>query len=169
MYDALKEHRVFINKSLDPQYPLMANAIFENEEMQMIVMLWGLSWERMTLGQANMLVVVSALIQNAVLSARRYLQALEEKRYIEGSRILDQEAFSSLVTAYYHAKERNLVECVLLHLQLPGEYLQNPGRQSKLSCEKFGLSGDIGWRPVYSLNKHRSHRSRFCQEKITGT
>lgn len=132
MYDALKEHRVFINKSLDPQYPLMANAIFENEEMQMIVMLWGLSWERMTLGQANMLVVVSALIQNAVLSARRYLQALEEKRYIEGSRILDQEAFSSLVTAYYHAKERNLVECVLLHLQLPENTYKTQG--DKVSC-----------------------------------
>lgn len=127
MYDALKEHKVYINKSLDPQYPLMANAIFENEKMQMIVMLWGLSWERMTLGQANMLVVVSDLIQNAVLRARRYLQALEEKRYIEGSRILDQEAFSSLVGAYRHAKERNLVECVLLHLNLPKDAYKAEG------------------------------------------
>lgn len=127
MYDALKEKKVFINKSLDPQYPLMANAIFENDKMQMIIMLWGLSWERMTLGQANMLVVVSDLIQNAVLSARRYLQALEEKRYVEGSHVLDQEAFTSLVNAYRHAKERDLVECVLLKLQLPKDHYKTEG------------------------------------------
>lgn len=127
MYDELKEHKVYINKSLDPQYPLMANAIFENDKIQMIVMLWGLSWERMTLGQANMLVVVSDLIQNAVLRARRYLQALEEKRYVEGSKVLDQEAFSSLVSAYRHAKERNLVECVLLHLKLNRDEYKTAG------------------------------------------
>jgi len=129
MYDALKEHNVYINKSLDPQYPLMANAIFENDEIQMIVMLWGLSWERMTLGQANMLVVVSDLIQNAVLRARRYLQALEEKRYIEGSHILDQNAFASLVNAYRYAKERNLVECVLLRLKLPEDTYKVEGEK----------------------------------------
>ena len=56
----------------------------------MIIMLWGLSWEKMTLGQANFLTVVSYLIQNAVLSSQRYMQALEEKRYSQDSRILEQ-------------------------------------------------------------------------------
>ena len=80
IYDALKEQKVYINKKMDEQYPLMARGIYEGEEVQMIVMMWGLSWEKMTLGQANFLTVVSYLIQNAVLRAQRYMQALEEKR-----------------------------------------------------------------------------------------
>ena len=86
IYDALKEQKVYINKKMDEQYPLMARGIYEGEEVQMIVMMWGLSWEKMTLGQANFLTVVSYLIQNAVLRAQRYMQALEEKRYSQNSR-----------------------------------------------------------------------------------
>ena len=114
IYDALKEQKVYINKKMDEQYPLMARGIYEGEEVQMIVMMWGLSWEKMTLGQANFLTVVSYLIQNAVLRAQRYMQALEEKRYSQNSRILEPEAFESLVQAYMKAKLKNLVECVLI-------------------------------------------------------
>ena len=89
VYDALKEQKVYINKKMDEQYPLMARGIYEGGEVQMIIMMWGLSWEKMTLGQANFLTVVSYLIQNAVLRAQRYMQALEEKRYSQNSRILE--------------------------------------------------------------------------------
>ena len=78
----------------------MARAIYQDGSMQMIIMLWVLSREKMTLGQANFLTVVSYLIQNAVLRSQRYMQALEEKRYSQDSRILDKEAFVSLVQAY---------------------------------------------------------------------
>ncbi len=33
MYDELKEDRVFINKNMNPDYPLMANAIYSEDEM----------------------------------------------------------------------------------------------------------------------------------------
>lgn len=117
MYEALKEQRVYINRNLDMSYPLMANAIYDNEEIQMILMLWGLPWERMTLGEANRLVVVSYLIQNAVLRANRYLAALEERRYLADTKILEAEAFTSLVQAYYNAKKKNLTECTLLQIE----------------------------------------------------
>lgn len=114
MYETLCQRKVFINRRMDEQYPLMANAIFENEEMQMIIMVWGIPWERMTLGQANQLVVISALIQNAVLRANRYLAALEEQRYVAGTQTLKTDAFQTLVTAYLKARNRGLTECTLL-------------------------------------------------------
>ena len=118
VYDALKEQKVYINKKMDEQYPLMARGIYEGGEVQMIIMMWGLSWEKMTLGQANFLTVVSYLIQNAVLRAQRYMQALEEKRYSQNSRILEPEAFESLVQAYMEAELKNLVECVLIKIDV---------------------------------------------------
>ena len=118
LYETLTQRKVFINRKMDEHYPLMANAIFENEEMQMIIMVWGIPWERMTLGQANQLVVISALIQNAVLRANRYLVALEEQRYEAGTQTLKTEAFQTLVKAYLTARNRGLTECTLLAVRV---------------------------------------------------
>ena len=126
VYEDLIEEKVYINKTMDPRYPLMARAIYENGDIKMIIMLWGLSWEKMTLGQANFLTVISYLIQNAVLRAQRYIQALEEKRYSEeGGRILREDAFKPLAEAYMEAKEKNLAECVFLKIDAaPERYRQ---------------------------------------------
>lgn len=68
IYEDLSEQKVYINKTMDERYPLMVRAVYEGGQIQMMIMLWGLSWEKMTLGQANFLTVVSYLIQNAVLA-----------------------------------------------------------------------------------------------------
>lgn len=115
VYEELKEERVYINKTMNPHYPLMARAIYSDGSMQMIIMIWGIGWEKMTLGQANFLTIVSYLIQNALLRAQKYMQSLEEKRYSgEDSKILNQEAFEPLVQAYIDAERRELAECILL-------------------------------------------------------
>jgi len=59
MYTDLKERRVFINKTMDERYPLMAQAIYAEDEMQIILMLWGLPWDRMNLAESNRLTVIS--------------------------------------------------------------------------------------------------------------
>ena len=46
--------------------PMMASAVYSEDKMQLILMLWGIPWERMTLGEANRLTIVGFLIQNAV-------------------------------------------------------------------------------------------------------
>ncbi len=68
IYDELLEEKVYINKTMDERYPLMVRGIYEDGKLQMVIMLWGLNWEKMTLGRANFLTVVSYLIQNAVFA-----------------------------------------------------------------------------------------------------
>lgn len=128
MYEDLEAQKVYINRRLDEHYPLMANAIYEEDQMKMIIMIWGISWEHMTLGQANLLVVISYLIQNAVLRANRYMAALEAKRYLEDTRILEPEAFTSLVSAYQKAKNRNLTECTILKIDAESENYEEAGK-----------------------------------------
>lgn len=114
LYETLMERKVYINKSLDERYPLMANAIFEADKIQMIICIWGIPWERMTLGQANQLTVISALIQNAVLRANRYLEALEKERYVVGTRQLESKAFSALAHAFMAAESKGLTDSTLI-------------------------------------------------------
>lgn len=118
LYQDISAQKVFINKNMDEQYPLMANAIYSEDEMQLILMVWGIPWEHMMLGQANLLTVIGYLIQNAVLRATRYMEALEQQRYIADTRILEEEAFSILVKAYLNARDRDLTECTLMSVDI---------------------------------------------------
>ena len=119
----------------------MANAIFEQDEMQLILMVWGIPWESMTLGQANHLVVISSLIQNAVLGANRYLATLEHQRYIENTNILGTEAFSGLVKAFLSARRKGLTECTLLRVDTLGTDRRESGG---LLASKLRQSDYIG-------------------------
>lgn len=118
---AIREQRVYINKTLDARYPLMARAVYVDDEVRQIIMVWGLPWERMTLAQANLLSVISYLIQNSVLKATQYLQALEERRYLKDSYVMAEDAFKKLIRAYQMAGRKGLTQYVLLRIEATPE------------------------------------------------
>ena len=118
LYDTIAEHKVYINKKQVEGYPLMAAAIFDNDNMQIMIMAWGIPWERMTLGQANVLTSVSYLIQNAVLRAARYINMLENKRYQEDQHMMEPELFTPLVRVFMDAQGKGLTECSVVQVKI---------------------------------------------------
>ena len=158
MYRDLKEHRVFINKNMDEKYPLMANAIYSEEEMQLILMIWGIPWERMTLSQANMLVVIGYLIQNAVVRANRYIEALENQRYIEGTKIMETEAFSNLVEAYLRARNKNLTECTILRIDVQENRQEEAAVALTKLMRQSDYIGKLSDGNLYALLSNTEHK-----------
>lgn len=120
MYTTLQEGKVYINRELRPNYPLMASAIKEDEQIRSILMVWGIPWESMTLNTANLLTVTSLLIQNAVLRAQRYLDALEQERFSSRLGALEADAFATLLQVYDNASANNLTVYTLLKLSYDG-------------------------------------------------
>ena len=122
LYACISQRHVFINKQLDPGLPSMASAIYDGNDMSLIIMVWELPWEKMTLGQSDLLVVTGALIQNAALRANRYLAALQSERFLHGTPILNSAEFISLVDAYVKARERGLTVFSLIELDILVEH-----------------------------------------------
>lgn len=60
--DAVGRKQVFINRELDPSLPMMASTIYEGDEPRFLLMIWTLSWEKMTLGESDLLAVTGYLI-----------------------------------------------------------------------------------------------------------
>lgn len=116
LYNDLKENRVFINRKLDDQLPLMASAVYTENKMELILMVWGIPLQRMTLPEANRLTIIGSLIQNAVVRANRYLNVLTSQRYVEQTKIMSPDAFTQLVGAFFSAKANGLTECTLLEI-----------------------------------------------------
>ena len=127
MYEEISKDHVYINKNMDDRYPLMANAIFSEDEMDLIIMIWGIPWDRMNLSQANMLRITGYLIQNAVIRANRYMQALENERYKGGSSVLETAAFTTLLRAYTNAMNKNLTEACVLRVDIGDNSVTDAG------------------------------------------
>lgn len=157
MNDCLKERKVFINREMDEQYPLMANAIYSEDEMQLILMVWGIPWERMTLGQANMLVIIGYLIQNAVVRANRYLAALEQQRYLQGTNILGAEAFTSLASAYLVAFRKGLTECAFIKINVSEDEVQQAGEALSKMMRQSDFIGQLADGGLYALLSNTSN------------
>ena len=119
MYDELKERRVFINKSMRKNLPLMASAVYSGDDMELIFMLWGIPWQRMTMSEANRLAVIGQMVQTAVVRANQYLDVLSSQRYVEGSRLMAGDAFLQLARAFLGARDQGLTECALLKVPVP--------------------------------------------------
>ena len=119
MYEELKEHRVYINKTMEEKLPLMASAVYNEDEMALIFMLWGIPWQRMTLGEANRLAVIGQMVQSAVVRASQYLETLRSERFVEDSRLMEEKAFLQLSQAFFTAQDQGLTECSLLEVSVP--------------------------------------------------
>ncbi|MCR5545884.1 MAG: NAD-dependent epimerase/dehydratase family protein [Lachnospiraceae bacterium] len=116
MYAYINSDQVYINRSMKEGFPQMADALFSEGRMQLIIMTWGLPLERLNLSQSNLMRIAGFLIQNAVLRANRYMEALESSRYVENTQLLEETAFNSLLDAFLTARGRGLTECCVLRL-----------------------------------------------------
>ncbi len=151
MSEALANRKVFINREMNQEYPLMAHAIYDNDDMQMILMVWGIPWESMTLGQANQLVVISALIQNAVVRSNRYMSALEDQRYVEDTQTLETSAFTSLMNAYLTAQSKGLTECTVLKVKAEPEKYKEAGKLLMGKLRQTDYIGTLSDGGLYAL------------------
>ena len=87
-------------------------------------MAWGIPWERMTLGQANVLAITSYLIQNAVLRADKYMEVLRSQRYVGKTHVMEADAYAQLVSAFLRAREKGFTKCTRIDLLVSGLSLE---------------------------------------------
>ena len=89
--EVLKQKSVYVNKSLDNQYPLLLAPVFDGEEAIAMVMIHRMEFEYFNLYYQNLLHVVINLISSALSRAFRYLNASKHERLVEGTDILKMD------------------------------------------------------------------------------
>jgi hypothetical protein len=111
----LRSNKVFINKAMDEGMPSMISSLLDADgSMRIVILLWDMPYENMTLYYANMLKVVGSLILNAVIRSANYMDALAYRRYLPGTHILKRDAYEEMLNIYQKQSLSNLTEyCVL--------------------------------------------------------
>lgn len=116
MYEAFEKQEVYLNREMNPKYPVMAYCLYENEKMSLMLMLWSIPFERMTIDESDRLIVIGKLIQKSVRQSTAYLDLLKDRRYEEGSPALQESAFEEYKEVYRTAGSKNLCEYILLRV-----------------------------------------------------
>lgn len=122
MMEAINNHQVYVNKTLNDDYPLMASAIYRSDKPIELIMLWGLPFEKMSLYHCNLLTVLGYMIYNSVERADRYLDALATTRFIPDTKLLTSEAFEELHHTYHDAMEKGFTEYTILTVSAQKEF-----------------------------------------------
>lgn len=116
LYQELKDGHIYINKNDKSEPPSIAGAVYAEEEMQVILMFWGLPEQDLTSRNAKRLTVIATLIQNAILKAKRYMSSFRRHHYMEGTGVLNEKSFTTLVETFLEAKAKGLTECTLVEI-----------------------------------------------------
>ncbi len=151
LYTEVCRGRVYVNRSMQKDYPMMANGIFAEDSLELIIMVWEIPMERMTLSQINMFRIIGYLVQNALLRANRYLKALDGERYRLGTRILEQDAFLTMVRTHRSAAERDLAEICILQLSLNGAPVEAASRSLRGMLRDTDYLGQLEDGELYIL------------------
>ena len=167
LFDAFSRQEVYLNRTMVQDYPMMACCIFEEEKMNMMILLWSIPFERMTIDESNRLTVISRLIQKAEKRSADYLDLLQNERYQENSRILRAEAFEELVHIYHDAGEKSLTEYIMLQIVSAPSDMEAIGQaisETLQSTDHLGyrLDGNL----YILLTSTDRERAAFVQRKL---
>ena len=143
LYEAFTKQEVYFNRNMDAEYPMMAYCIHEGERMDMMILLWSIPFERMTIDESNRLIVLGKLIQKSVKRSEMYLDFLKNERYQADSPALKKEAFEELVATYHEAGEKNLTEYILLQVVSAESGIERAGQ---IISETLRPTDYIGYR-----------------------
>lgn len=146
IFDALAEKQVYINRALERNLPMMASALFDDQNnMRIIILLWDIPYEQMTLYQANLLTIVGALIYSAVVKDADYLDALAYRRFLPDTTILRETAFLRLVDIYKKAEKKGYAQSCLCNVRCEGlspKELEDRIRQVLRKTDYVGARND---------------------------
>lgn len=142
MVAAINNHQVYVNKTMNEDYPLLASAIYRSDKPIEIIMLWGLPFEKMTLYQCNLLTVLGYMIYNSVERADRYLDALATTRFVPNTKLLTKDAFEELHSTYRDAMNKGFTEYTILTVSSATQMTY--GQWSDTLSSKLRLSDYLG-------------------------
>lgn len=131
LLECLSRNEVYVNKSLKKEMPVMAYGLRHGDDLEYILMVWSLPFEKISLHQMNLLKVVGYMTQNAIARSDVYLNAISDKRYLPGTNILNREAFAAEIRTGQEIRKREYGVATLICLQSAGpvEVLQKNERE----------------------------------------
>jgi UDP-glucuronate decarboxylase len=168
-----QDGKIYINKDLIEGVPLMSAPIHNNGEIIAMIAIDGIQFEKFSLYYQNLFKITVDLVSSALSRAFLYIEATEGQRYIEGTTILNKEAFAVILENKKLAKTKHNINYLLVTCTMEESSIQKISqRVSRLLRETdyIGL-GENGEILILLSNSKISEASlvfkRFAEQEIS--
>ncbi|MFJ8065532.1 NAD-dependent epimerase/dehydratase family protein [Psychrobacillus sp. NPDC096426] len=112
----LKNGKVFVNKELLSNAPLMAAPIYYDDKITAIISINGIDFDSFSLYHENLFRVTAELVESALARAFSYIEATEINRFIPNTHILKNSVFEEILTSKRETKEKYNTPFLLLEV-----------------------------------------------------
>ena len=113
----VKDGEIWRNVDLQADMPMYAAGVYRGEELVMLIFLWHANNDQRSLYYVNLFKILRDLVQMSLLRALDYSLAVYQKQYIEGTRLMNAEAFEECVKNFVALAEKKVATYVLLELE----------------------------------------------------
>lgn len=119
--DVLNNGEIWRNVDLQPEFPMYAAGVYRGGKPVLVIFLWHADMEQRSLYYVNLFRILRDLVEMSLLRAHDYNQALSEKQYLPGTRIMNAEAFEDCLENFVALAERKVSSFVLLEVDGKGK------------------------------------------------
>lgn len=110
----LHEKKLFVNKDLKGDIPLLAAPVFNNGKVVAVISVHTMKFDYFTLYHQNLFKIIVDLISSSLSRALSYVEATAFQRYIDGTPVLKPEVFADILASKQVANAKHGVEFMLL-------------------------------------------------------
>jgi nucleoside-diphosphate-sugar epimerase len=116
MLNEIKRDEIWCNKELIDGYPAYCAPVFSHEKITALIMINEVRYEQMTTYYYNLIKVLCGLIKDSLIRALNYDNAIEDKIFIEGTRIYKCYQFENILAAKQKMRGDNVANYELLRI-----------------------------------------------------
>ena len=118
--DTVKSGEIWRNIELKSEFPMYAAGVYRGKELVLLIFLWHADMDQRSLYYVNLFKILCDLVQMSLLRAFDYSQAVYEQQYIQGTHIMNTEAFEECLKNYVALSDKKVSTYVLLEIDNEG-------------------------------------------------
>lgn len=117
IYMKLNKQEIYVNNTLNPDYPMMVGGTYKDGRLQTVIMIWSLPFENNSLYEINIFGVLCKLVDKTMYRAYEYMENINKSYNRKYDGIMNAEAFEKILQLYMYGEKENLVDFSLLKVE----------------------------------------------------
>jgi len=122
--DLFENGKPFVNKQLLDHAPALAAPVMNKNEIVAVIFIRSMKFDNFSLYYQNLFKVTVELISSSLSRALSYVEAMRSIRYVDGTAVLNAEAFAAILDSKRQAKEQHSTPYLLLETDCGGMSLK---------------------------------------------
>ena len=114
--ERLNNKKIYMNRTFEENMPMFAACTYSGDVMEVVIMVWSMELENVNLHQSNLLSMLTRTMERSTQRAFRYMESVKNSTYIDGTNVMESDAFCSMLDIYCAGEAEGVLEFSVLEV-----------------------------------------------------